>query len=102
MVCDTEKYAARMRTSGTILKGSWVAAAIPGYVAGPNHGLPTAGSARYPAALSVQDYSRGVTLPCIDEGAFRMLGPNAAILARAEGLVGQARSIETRINRYEA
>ena len=102
MVGNPEKYATRIRTAGTVLAGYWAATAISDYVAGSSHVLPTAGSARYSAALSVQDYMKKVTLLHIEEDAFTELGPYAAVLARAEGLGGHARSIETRMNRYEA
>jgi histidinol dehydrogenase len=70
---------------------------IGDYVGGPNHVLPTGRSARFASGLAVHDFLKRTTLLACDRGAFSLLAPAAATLARAEGLEAHALAIETRL-----
>jgi histidinol dehydrogenase len=82
------------RCAGTILIGGASPAAAADFGAGPNHVLPTAGTARYASGLGVKDFVRHVNVTCITPGGLRLLGPSLAVIARMEGLEGHARSLE--------
>ena len=83
---------------GAIFLGRHTPEAIGDYVAGSNHVLPTARSARFSSGLSVLDVlKRTSVLSCTPE-ALRALAPAAIALARAEGLEGHARSLQVRLN----
>jgi histidinol dehydrogenase len=69
------------------------------YISGPNHTLPTGGMARVRGGLSVNDFVKLITVQQYSAQAMRTLGPQAALLAEAEGLTGHAESIRTRFHR---
>jgi histidinol dehydrogenase len=68
------------------------------YIAGPNHVLPTARTARFSSGLSVLDFLKRTTLLSCTPGAIAALGPDAIVLAEREGLDAHARSIAARLN----
>lgn len=93
---DAENDAKMIRNAGAIFVGPYAPEAFGDYNAGPNHVLPTSGTARWASALGVHDFVRNVS---IIRGSKELLEANkdAAIkLARAEGLEGHARSVERR------
>jgi histidinol dehydrogenase len=91
--------AERVRHAGAIFLGRHTPEAIGDYCAGPNHVLPTSGTARFSSPLGVYDFQKRTSLiQCSPDGASR-LGRIAAILARAEGLTAHARSAEYRIKK---
>ncbi|MEZ5992314.1 MAG: histidinol dehydrogenase [Planctomycetota bacterium] len=93
---DAENDAKQIRNAGAIFVGPYAPEAFGDYNAGPNHVLPTAGSARWASALSVHDFVRQVS---IIRGSRELLEANkdAAIkVARAEELEAHARSVEAR------
>jgi histidinol dehydrogenase len=69
------------------------------YIAGPNHVLPTSRTARFSSGLSVLDFMKRTTLLGLNADSLAAIGPQAIILARAEGLDAHARSIAVRLNR---
>jgi histidinol dehydrogenase len=69
------------------------------YIAGPNHVLPTARTARFSSGLSVLDFMKRTTLLSCDTEALDAIGPKAVTLADAEGLGAHARSIAVRLSR---
>jgi histidinol dehydrogenase len=81
-----EVLAARVRNAGAIFLGRHTPEAIGDYVAGPNHVLPTARSARFASGLSVMDFMKRTTLVQCDADALAAIGPAAIALAEAEGL----------------
>lgn len=92
-----EEYAARFAaTSGAVFVGSGTPTAFGDYLAGPNHVLPTGGSARSFSGLSVRDFLRWGRSVSVPPSAARRLGPAAATLARFEGLEAHARSLDLR------
>jgi histidinol dehydrogenase len=94
---DAEALAARVRNAGSIFLGSHTPEAIGDYVAGPNHVLPTARSARFSSGLGVLDFMKRTTILRCDRAALEAIGPAAITLGRAEGLEGHARSVALRL-----
>ena len=96
---DAEELAARIRNAGAIFIGAHTPEAIGDYVAGSNHVLPTARSARFSSGLGVLDFMKRTSiLKCGPEQLAR-LGPAAIALGEAEGLGAHARSVAIRLNR---
>ena len=86
-----------IRHAGAIFMGRHTAEALGDYCAGPNHVLPTSGTARFSSPLGVYDFQKRSSLIGFSpEGADRM-GRVASVLARGEGLTAHARSAEYRI-----
>ncbi len=96
---DPERIAARVRNAGAIFLGHHTPEAIGDYVAGSNHVLPTARSARFSSGLSVIDFMKRTSILKLDPAALAALGPAAMALGRAEGLDAHARSVAIRLNR---
>jgi histidinol dehydrogenase len=95
---DAEGLAAKIRNTGAIFIGPHTPEAIGDYVAGSNHVLPTARSARFSSGLGVLDFmKRTSVLKCGPEQLAR-LGPAAVALGKAEGLDAHARSVAIRLN----
>ena len=96
---DAEAVAARVRHAGAIFLGRHTPEALGDYCAGPNHVLPTAGTARFSSPLGVYDFQKRTSLiRCSEKGA-TALARTASVLARAEGLEAHARSAEYRIKK---
>jgi histidinol dehydrogenase len=96
-VRDPEKILPQVRTAGAIFLGQWSSEAIGDYCAGPNHVLPTAGTARFSSPLGVYDFQKRTSVIGVSrEGAAR-LGRLAAVLADGEGLPAHKRAAEMRI-----
>jgi histidinol dehydrogenase len=96
---DPERLAGKIRNAGAIFLGSHTPEAIGDYVAGSNHVLPTARSARFSSGLGVLDFMKRTSILRLDAGALRALGPAAIALGQAEGLDAHARSVAIRLNR---
>lgn len=94
---DPDKLSERIRNAGAIFLGRHTPEAIGDYVAGPNHVLPTARSARFSSGLGVLDFMKRTSLLKLDANALDNLAGPAMTLARAEGLEGHRRSIEVRL-----
>jgi histidinol dehydrogenase len=95
---EPENLLADIRNAGAIFLGRHTPEAIGDYVAGPNHVLPTARSARYSSGLSVLDFMKRTSLLKLDGDGLRALGPAAITLANAEGFEAHARSVAIRLN----
>jgi len=89
----------RVRNAGAIFLGRFVPEALGDYLAGPNHVLPTARSARFSSGLGVLDFMKRTSMIECDGSALAAVGPEAVTLARAEGLDAHALSISIRLNR---
>jgi histidinol dehydrogenase len=87
--------------AGAIFLGAYTAEAMGDYVAGPNHVLPTEGTARFASPLGVYDFIKRSSLIGCSPDSARELGAMASVLARAEGLTAHARSAEYRVNAGE-
>lgn len=96
-VADPESWLSQVRHAGAIFMGRHTAEALGDYCAGPNHVLPTSGTARYSSPLGVYDFQkRSSLIHCSPEGASE-LAKTASILARGESLTAHARSAEYRL-----
>ncbi|GHE22514.1 histidinol dehydrogenase [Halomonas urumqiensis] len=96
-VADPEEWLPDIRHAGAIFMGRYTAEALGDYCAGPNHVLPTSGTARFSSPLGVYDFQkRSSIIHCSAEGA-SALGKIASTLARGESLTAHARSAEYRI-----
>jgi histidinol dehydrogenase len=99
IAADAERLAAQIRNAGAIFLGAHAPEVIGDYVAGSNHVLPTARSARFSSGLGVLDFMKRTSiLKCGPEGLAK-LAPAAMALAEAEGLAAHARSVAIRLNR---
>jgi histidinol dehydrogenase len=87
----------KLRHAGAIFLGRWSSEAVGDYCAGPNHILPTAGTARFSSPLGVYDFQKRSSLIGVSRAGARSLGRLAATLARGEGLQAHARSAEMRV-----
>lgn len=97
-VDDPEPLAAAISNAGAIFLGRFTPEAIGDYVAGSNHVLPTARSARFSSGLNVLDFMKRTSIVRCDAEALRAIGPAALALAEAEGLDAHARSVSIRLN----
>jgi len=88
---------AQIRHAGAVFLGANTPEAIGDYVAGPNHVLPTSGTARFASGLSVYDFLKRTSWVALDAAALAEIGPAAVALARAEGLTAHAGSVEERL-----
>jgi histidinol dehydrogenase len=94
---DPQAVLPKIRHAGAIFMGRYTAEALGDYCAGPNHVLPTSGTARFSSPLGVYDFQkRSSVIFCSAEGASE-LGKTASVLARGESLEAHARSAEYRI-----
>ena len=95
---NADALAARVRDAGAIFIGRYTPEVIGDYVAGTNHVLPTARSARFASGLGVLDFMKRTSLLRLDAESLEALGPAAMALARAEGLEAHRRSVAIRLN----
>jgi len=96
-VDDPDTLAAKIRNAGAIFLGRHTPEAIGDYVAGPNHVLPTARSARFASGLNVLDFmKRSTFVGCSPEG-LQAIGPAALTLAEAEGFDAHGLSVALRL-----
>jgi len=91
-----------VQNAGSVFIGRWSAQPMGDYISGPNHTLPTGGMARVRGGLSVNDFVKLITVQEYSAKAMRVLGPPAALLAEAEGLIGHAEAIRTRLTKRSA
>ena len=98
-VSEPEQYLDQIRHAGAIFMGRHTSESLGDYCAGPNHVLPTSGTARFSSPLGVYDFvKRSSIIYCSEQGASE-LGQIASTLARAESLEAHARSAEYRVKR---
>jgi histidinol dehydrogenase len=88
-----------VENAGSVFVGPWSAQPLGDYISGPNHTLPTGGMARVRGGLSVFDFVKLITVQEYSAEGLRALGPQAVLFAEAEGLVGHAKSIRTRLRK---
>jgi len=96
---EAEILAKRVSHAGAIFLGRYAPEALGDYIAGPNHVLPTARTARFASGLSVFDFLKRTTLVGCDADGLAALAPAAIRLAEAEGLDAHALSLSIRLNR---
>lgn len=99
-VANPEPLMSGIVHAGAIFIGMWTPEAIGDYIAGPNHVLPTTGTARFASGLSVPDFMKRTTITKMTPTSFAKIAPAAEILAVAEGLDAHARSLRVRLNAF--
>jgi len=87
----------RIKNAGAIFIGRYTPEAVGDYVAGPNHVLPTARSARYSSGLSVVDFCKSTNLIECDASSLRAVAEHGITLAKREGLEAHAKSLAIRL-----
>ncbi len=97
-VDNAEGMRRKISNAGAVFLGRHTPEAIGDYVAGPNHVLPTARTARFSSGLSVYDFMKRTTFVECDEQSLRTIGPAAATLAGEEGLGAHALSVTIRLD----
>jgi histidinol dehydrogenase len=93
---DPEAWLPLLANAGAIFLGRWSSEAIGDYCAGPNHVLPTSGTARFSSPLGVYDFQKRSSLIEVSQAGAKALGKTSAVLAKGEGLEAHARSAEMR------
>ena len=93
---DPHALLPRLRHAGAIFLGQWSSEAVGDYCAGPNHVLPTSGTARFSSPLGVYDFQKRTSLIGVSRDGAARLGRIAAVLAEGEGLPAHARSAAMR------
>lgn len=96
-VKNPRRLAKSVRHAGAVFLGPHTPEAIGDYLAGPNHILPTAGTARYASALGVMDFQKGINLMQFNEKALRQFERDVKRFTEWEGLEGHYRSVEKRV-----
>ncbi len=94
---DAEKWVGRVRNAGCVFAGERSVESIGDYTAGPSHVMPTGRSAVFASPLGVHDFLKVTSLVRLDQAAVDAIGPAAAAIAKAEGLTGHARAVESRL-----
>ena len=99
LVADPEKTLDTIDNAGAIFLGTYTAEALGDYMAGPNHVLPTGGTARFFSPLGVYDYIKRSSLIWYDREAFLAKAEMVARFARLEGLEAHARAVDLRVSK---
>ncbi len=99
MTSDADALSRDIRHAGAIFIGATTPEAIGDYVGGPNHVLPTGGSARFSSGLSVLDFLKRTTISAVPPAALKQIGPAATTLANSESLEAHGLSISRRLER---
>jgi len=94
---DPHRWEPLLRHAGAIFLGAFTSESLGDYCAGPNHVLPTSGTARFSSPLGVYDFQKRSSIIDISEAGAHKLGPIAAELAYGEGLQAHARAAEMRL-----
>ncbi|WP_200384417.1 histidinol dehydrogenase [Rhodocyclus tenuis] len=97
-IADAENWLPKIRHAGAIFIGRYTSESLGDYCAGPNHVLPTSGSARFSSPLGVYDFQKRSSLIRVSHAGAQTLGRIAATLAEGEGLTAHARSAEYRLD----
>ena len=96
---DADALAEEVSHAGAIFIGPYSAESLGDYCAGPNHVLPTSGTARFSSPLGVYDFQKRTSILKISEQGAQQIGKKASVLARGESLTAHARSAEYRLRK---
>ncbi|MEY3380709.1 MAG: hypothetical protein RL468_1307 [Pseudomonadota bacterium] len=94
---DPQRWEPMLKHAGAIFLGAWTSESLGDYCAGPNHVLPTSGTARFSSPLGVYDFQKRSSLIEVSEQGAQSLGRIASVLAHGEGLQAHARAAEMRL-----
>jgi histidinol dehydrogenase len=97
LTVDSAADLAWVENAGSVFVGRWSAQPLGDYISGPNHTLPTGGMARVRGGLSVNDFVKLITVQEYAPAAIKELGPQAVLLAEAEGLTAHAEAVRVRL-----
>jgi histidinol dehydrogenase len=93
---DTEAVAKQVRNAGAVFLGHYTPVAVGDYLAGPNHVLPTGGTARFFSPLGVEDFLKRMSVIRFEPPKLRELGADVIRLAELEGFAGHAKAANAR------
>ena len=96
---EPQRWEPLLRHAGAIFLGAYTSESLGDYCAGPNHVLPTSGTARFSSPLSVYDFQKRSSLIEVSEAGAQKLGCIASVLAHGEGLQAHARAAEMRLSK---
>ena len=96
---NAEKILKDVKNAGSVFLGEYSPEAIGDYLAGPNHVLPTSGSARFSSGLSVYDFFKRYSVIKMTKSGIERLGTSVINLAKYENLEGHANSIKIRLTK---
>lgn len=97
LIKNAEKQVGKVKNAGAIFVGPWTPEALGDYMAGPNHVLPTGGSARFHSPLGVYDFLKRTSLLSYTRRGLAMLAPATVTIAMEEGLTAHARAVLVRV-----
>ncbi len=98
LVADPWYHVRKVRNAGGVFLGERSFEVLGDYVAGPSHIMPTGGTARYASPVNVDDFRKVISLVGLDRAALERIGPAAARLAEAEGLLAHAQAVKVRLH----
>jgi histidinol dehydrogenase len=96
-VANARKWLDRVRNAGSVFLGTWTPETMGDYCSGTNHVLPTYGFARAYSGLSLQDFTKRMTVQELTPDGLRDLGPTAITIAGLEGLDAHANAVQVRL-----
>ena len=94
---EPQRWESLLKHAGAIFLGAYTSESLGDYCAGPNHVLPTSGTARFSSPLGVYDFQKRSSLIEVSEAGAQTLGQIASVLAHGEGLQAHARAAEMRL-----
>lgn len=94
---DPHRWEPLLKHAGAIFLGAYTSESLGDYCAGPNHVLPTSGTARFSSPLGVYDFQKRSSIIEVSQQGAQTLGQIASVLAHGEGLQGHARAAEMRL-----
>jgi len=98
---EPQRWEPLLKHAGAIFLGAFASESLGDYCAGPNHVLPTSGTARFSSPLGVYDFVKRTSLIEVSAAGAQVLGPVAAELALGEGLQAHARAAQMRLGSYD-
>jgi histidinol dehydrogenase len=99
---EPHRWEPLLKHAGAIFLGAYTSESLGDYCAGPNHVLPTSGTARFSSPLGVYDFQKRSSLIEVSAAGAQTLGRVASVLAHGEGLQAHARAAEMRLNAADA
>jgi len=94
---EPHRWEPLLKHAGAIFLGAYTSESLGDYCAGPNHVLPTSGTARFSSPLGVYDFQKRSSLIEVSEQGAQALGQIASVIAHGEGLTAHARAAELRL-----
>ncbi len=99
MIENADRWAKKIRNAGAIFIGEFTPEALGDYMAGPNHVLPTGGSARFFSPLGVYDFQKRTSILSFDKNSFARLAGDVIAIAEEEQLTAHGKAVEVRVQK---